>query len=336
MLILENVVKQFATTTAVDSVSLRVTPGEVVALLGPSGCGKSTLLNLVAGLETPDVGRILWDDIDLRPTPPHLRGFGLMFQDYALFPHMNVATNVGFGLKMAGWDTAQIDSRVSEMLTLVDLPGYGGRDVGTLSGGEQQRVALARSLAPNPRLLMLDEPLGALDRALREQLLGDLRRILRETGQTALYVTHDQAEAFALADRVAVMNAGQIEQLDTPQTIFQRPASVFVARFLGLGNLLAGDIRDGVAHTAAGRFPVNTANTPSATFLLRPNAVTRVAHAEDAHLAGKVLDVVFRGTATQVTVQTGDTNLIVTLDAPVKVGETIQLRVDGAEVLLEV
>ena len=224
--------KSFGSTQALDTVSFEVDQGEIVALLGPSGCGKSTLLSIIAGLEAPDNGNVRWEGVSLEGTPPHLRGFGLMFQDFALFPHMNVYANVAFGLKMAHMTPGSVDTRVKEMLETVGLPNIGARDVNTLSGGEQQRVALARALAPHPRLLMLDEPLGSLDRNLRERLVVDLEAILHRLHQTAIYVTHDQEEAFAIADRIILMNAGRIEQMGTPEVIYHSPASVFVARFL--------------------------------------------------------------------------------------------------------
>lgn len=229
--------KTFGPIRAVDDVSFSLDRGEIVALLGPSGSGKSTLLALIAGLEMPDTGEILWDGESLANVPPHRRGFGLMFQDYALFPHKNVTQNVGFGLQMQGKGRAEIAGGVKWALELVGLAGFEERDVNTLSGGEQQRVALARSLAPHPRLLMLDEPLGALDRALRERLLIDLPTILARLNQTALYVTHDQEEAFALANRVLIMRAGKVVQEGTRSEIFAHPASPFVAEFLGLSRV---------------------------------------------------------------------------------------------------
>ncbi|MEN8171720.1 MAG: ABC transporter ATP-binding protein, partial [Chloroflexota bacterium] len=222
-LAIKNIYKTFGSTQALDGISFDLNEGEIMALLGPSGCGKSTLLSIVAGLEKADSGTLHWDGKHLQDTPPHQRGFGLMFQDYALFPHKNVAQNIGFGLLMAKWAPDAIAKRVAEMLELVGLPGYGARDVAALSGGEQQRVALARSLAPRPKLLMLDEPLGSLDRALRESLLTELRDILNEIEQTVLYVTHDQEEAFALADRVVIMNHGQAVQIGAPGELYQRP-----------------------------------------------------------------------------------------------------------------
>ncbi|MFD7655186.1 ABC transporter ATP-binding protein [Actinosynnema sp. NPDC059797] len=229
---------RYGAVTAVSGVDLAVADGEVVALLGPSGCGKSTLLRAVAGLEPPSAGRVAWDGADLAGTPVHRRGFGLVFQDGQLFPHRDVAGNVAFGLRMGGVGRAERDGRVDGLLELVGLAGYGSRRVTELSGGEQQRVALARALAPRPKLLLLDEPLSALDRALREQLAVDLARLLRETGATALVVTHDHDEAFTLADRVAVMRAGRVVQVGEPAEVWRRPVDVETARFLGCGRVL--------------------------------------------------------------------------------------------------
>ena len=221
-----------APVTAVDGVDLDVARGETVALLGASGCGKSSLLRAVAGLEDLAGGTVAWDGRDVARVPVHRRGFGLMFQDGQLFPFRDVAGNVAYGLVRL--PRARRRERVAEMLELVGLPGYGGRDVTTLSGGQAQRVALARSLAPRPRLLLLDEPLSALDRAMREQLAVDLRRILVEQGTTALYVTHDHEEAGTVADRIGVMDAGRLLRVDTPEGLRSTPGSEAVARFLGL------------------------------------------------------------------------------------------------------
>ena len=218
-------------TTAVAGVTLDVAPGEVLALLGPSGCGKSSLLRAVAGLEPVASGSLAWDGADLAGVPVHRRGFGLMFQEGQLFPHRDVAGNVAYGI--AGLARAGRDARVRELLDVVGLAGYDRRAVATLSGGERQRVALARSLAPRPRLLLLDEPLSALDRGLRERLALDLREALRATGTTAVFVTHDHDEAFTVADRVAVMDAGRLLQVAPPEDLWRAPASRRVAQFLG-------------------------------------------------------------------------------------------------------
>ena len=230
--------KAFDDTPVLHGIDLSIAQGETVCLLGPSGCGKTTLLRIIAGLEQPDAGRVFFEGRDITATPAHRRGFGLMFQDYALFPHLSVSDNIAFGLRMRGWSGPDIAARVSELLKLVELEGYGGRKIYELSGGQQQRVALARSLAPKPPLLMLDEPLGSLDRALRDQLLAELRRLLLQLHQTALYVTHDQIEAFAVADRVVLMNEGRIEQVATPSALYLEPATPFAAKFLGFKNIL--------------------------------------------------------------------------------------------------
>lgn len=316
MLELTALSKSFGALRAVDDVSLTVRAGEVVALLGPSGCGKSTLLALIAGLESPDSGDIRWDGQSLLTIPTHQRGFGLMFQDYALFPHQNVNRNVSFGLRMAPHQRmsspskADISERVRWALRLVGLEGFDKRDVNTLSGGESQRVALARALAPGPRLLMLDEPLGALDRALRERLLDDLRSILRSLKQTTVYVTHDQEEAFGLADRVVVMRAGRINQIGTPESLYTNPTSPFVARFLGLTNLLDVQSRNGQqVVTPIGTFHIGQLSAgshrqpPDASYqlLLRPDAARLTGVANP--LPVRVLARAFRGASVRLTVQ---------------------------------
>ncbi len=238
-----NISKSYDRAPLLRNVSLNIPEGEVVCLLGPSGTGKTTLLRIIAGLELPESGQVLYQGRDLRDVPVNERGFGLMFQDLALFPHRTVAENVAFGLRMQHRPAAEIRERVAEALELVGLDPirFAKRDVNHLSGGEQQRVALARSLAPRPRFLMFDEPLGALDRILREQLVQDLRELLKRIGMTALYVTHDQEEAFVIADRLVILREGEVAQEGAPAEVYRRPASAFVARFLGLPNLIPAE-----------------------------------------------------------------------------------------------
>jgi thiamine transport system ATP-binding protein len=232
----EEITVRFGATTAVEDVSLDVAPGDVVAVLGASGSGKSSLLRAIAGLEPLAAGRVSWDGADLAGVPVHRRGFVVMFQDGQLFPHLSVGGNVGYALH--GEPPVQRRTRVADLLDLVGLDGYADRPITALSGGEAQRVALARSLAAEPRLLMLDEPLSSLDAGLRGRLTGELSRVLRATGTPALYVTHDQDEAFAIADKVAVLNAGRLLQVDTPAALWSAPASRVVAQFLGYGPFL--------------------------------------------------------------------------------------------------
>ena len=224
------VIKSFGGRRVVDDVTLEIRRGEFFSLLGPSGCGKSTLMRVIAGFETADAGNILLGGADMRDVPPQRRDCNMVFQNYALFPHLDVAGNVAFGLR--GGDVA----RVAECLALVNLSGYERRAIGTLSGGEQQRVAIARAVAPRPRVLLLDEPLGALDLKLRKGLQEELRRLQRSLGMTFLHVTHDQEEALAMSDRIAVMNQGRLEQVGTPREIYETPATRFVAGFVGTAN----------------------------------------------------------------------------------------------------
>src|SRR5660397_155079 len=238
MLEVRDVSVAFGDTVALKNFGLKMKEGEVMGVLGPSGCGKTTLLRVVAGLQPADSGDVLWGEESVLEVPPHRRGFGLMFQDFSLFPHRSVGGNVAFGLRMAGLPAERVAARVSEVLDWVGLEGYEERAVGPLSGGEQQRVALARSLAPAPRLLMLDEPVGSLDRTLRRRLVGELRELLRNLGVTAVYVTHDQEEAFSVADRVVVMRQGRVAQLGHPEEVWRRPVDEWVARFLGLDAFL--------------------------------------------------------------------------------------------------
>jgi thiamine transport system ATP-binding protein len=311
MLELRAISKRFPPDKQVlSAVDLAVADGSIFALLGPSGCGKSTLLRIVAGLEQADAGGLWFGGEDVTSVPVHQRRFGLMFQDYALFPHMSVAQNIAFGLEMARQPRAQVAARVDELLDLVDLHGYADRSVDRLSGGEQQRVALARTLAPQPRLLLLDEPLANLDRQLREELVGDLRAILSRVGVTTLVVTHDQQEAFVLADQLAVMNAGRLVQQGAPAEVYANPVDLFVAQFLGYQNLLTASVTGDTVQTALGawRLPALAATgaAPSAgVHLLIPQEAARLAVSpadETAPvIAGVVQRVAFRGGFYRVT-----------------------------------
>ncbi len=330
----EHATKSFGETLALDDVSFEVAQGEIVAVLGPSGCGKSTLLAVIAGLEIPDSGEVYWDGETLQGVAPHLRSFGLMFQDYALFPHMNVFDNVAFGLRMAGMSAQAVKARLAEVLDLVGLRGFEKRDVSTLSGGEQQRVALARSLAPRPRMLMLDEPLGSLDRTLRERLLLELGEILRRVDQTAIYVTHDQEEAFAVADRVVVMNQGRVIQVGTPQAVYAQPASTFVARFLGLENLLPGTARlkEGrtMIETALGTFTVSGRHEGDVTVLVRPNAARLDAKGK-LEFEARLVERSFRGALCRAVFDVNGTHLTFELLSDVALpeqGQTVVLSLD--------
>jgi ABC-type Fe3+/spermidine/putrescine transport system ATPase subunit len=314
-----SVSKAFAGTSVLQDVSFEANEGEIVCLLGPSGCGKTTLLRIIAGLETADSGRVTFDGRPLESVPVHRRGFGLMFQDFALFPHQDVAANVAFGLRVQELSRQKVEDRVTEMLALVGMRGYEGRRVFDLSGGEQQRVALARSLAPGPRLLMLDEPLGSLDRALREDLMNELRSILKRVGVTSVYVTHDQQEAFAISDRVIVMHQGRVVQQGTPHEVYFRPASSWVARFLGMTNLIQGQIvaiQSGpggetttIVRTSLGELTLRGSGRyaldQGVTVLIRPEAA-RLAGGHPAEgecvVQGIVRECSFRGSRTRLKV----------------------------------
>jgi ABC-type Fe3+/spermidine/putrescine transport system ATPase subunit len=288
----------FGDKLVLRDVDLSINKSEILCLLGPSGCGKTTLLRVIAGLEIPQAGDVRLDGKSTLNVPVHQRDFGLMFQDFALFPHLNVAGNVEFGLKMQGLSPTIRATRVQENLEVVSLSGFENRDVTQLSGGERQRVALARSLAPKPHLLMLDEPLGSLDAALREQLAVELKQIIKRVGLTAVYVTHDQNEAFAIADRIAVMNAGKIEQIDTPENIYRQPLSTFVARFLQFENVFPViNQNSNKAHTAIGDFTTN--GNPQAILLHPDGIVPADANTPDA-IQGIVEERVFMGDAYRI------------------------------------
>ncbi len=323
-----------------NDISFTVAEGETICLLGASGSGKSTLLRIIAGLEAPDSGLVSFHGIDLTNTAPHLRDFGLVFQDYALFPHLNVNENVAFGLKMRCVGQAEIIQRVVTALELVSLTEFGNRKVTDLSGGEQQRVALARALAIRPRLLMFDEPLGALDRALREDLLNELRAILHRTNIPAIYVTHDQEEAFTIADRVLILHEGRIIRAGTPSEVWANPESAIVAKFLGLGNLLDGGVfGQNKFQTKHGIFTVSCTHKhsmgdkvhllarPVPDESIRPPLRTK-ANFGDEHsrnaIHGVVSDVIFQQDRFKVILENG---IYVYLEEAPKTGEKISVPV---------
>lgn len=297
--------KSFANKRVLSGITFDLYPGEIIALLGPSGCGKSTLLAIVAGIEDPDNGEIYWKGMQINAVPPHKRGFGLMFQEDVLFPHLNVYENVAFGLRMQKKDPEFIQKSVAETLELVGLQEMKQRNVNTLSGGEQQRVALARSIAPQPGLLMLDEPLSSLDRSLSERLLNEISRILREVNQTAIYVTHDQEEAFSIADRVVLMNDGEIEQIGTPEEIYSSPSSSFAANFLGFSNLIPGFalIEDGQTYieSALGKTPFSGDIQGPVTLLVRPDSAL-INGENGLILSGTITDKIFQGNLCRVSI----------------------------------
>jgi ABC-type Fe3+/spermidine/putrescine transport system ATPase subunit len=324
MLEVQEIHKSYEGSPLLTGVSFRVEVGEILALLGPSGSGKSTLLRIIAGLETPEAGRILWDGRDLSPVPVPARGFGLVFQDYALFPHLNVASNIGYGLRLRRQDPEQIRGRVADLLARVGLSGFEARRIGELSGGEQQRVALARALAIDPKLLLFDEPLGALDRSLRERLLSELRAILQKNGVPAIYVTHDQEEAFALADRVALLHAGRIVRMGTPDQVWLEPGSAWAAGFLGAGNLVDGIARQGAVETAWGVFPLTCSHVHAPgerlALLLRREGVRLDPAGE---LEAVVADTIFQKDHYQVRFENG---LEFHLPERPRVGERLRLH----------
>jgi putrescine transport system ATP-binding protein len=299
----EGVGKRFGATVALDGLDLAIAPGEFFALLGGSGSGKSTLLRLIAGFEAPDAGRLLLDGRDLAPLPPYARPVAMMFQSYALFPHLSVSDNVAYGLRRAGVAREERARRVAEALAMVRLEGMERRRPHQLSGGQRQRVALARSLVVRPRLLLLDEPLGALDAALRESTGFELRALQRATGAAFVMVTHDQAEALALADRVGVLERGRMVQVGPPAEVYERPATRFVASFLGGANLLAGTARGdgGVDCAEAGcvlrpAAPVARPAGTAVTLALRPERVRLAQGVGGANAApGTVEEVAYRG-----------------------------------------
>lgn len=321
MLELLNISKSFNKKNVLKDISFKIKKGETVCLLGASGSGKSTILKMIAGLDFPDGGQILFGGINLASTPPHLRNFGLVFQDFNLFPHLNVFDNIAFGLKMRNLPQNDIKLRVGELLKKTGLSGFEHRRVTDLSGGEQQRVALARALAPQPRFLMLDEPLGALDTALKDDLLNQLRNILHETNIPALYVTHDAEEAFAIADRILILHNGLIIRDDTPEKIWKNPKYVAVAKLLGIGNIIEGEaIAKSKIQTEFGIFDIDCKqNKGEKVHLL----LTQSSSAKGKALTVKVEDIVYK--QNQFEVKSRGAKFLVKEKS--KIGQTIKVNV---------
>ncbi|MDT0471916.1 ABC transporter ATP-binding protein [Streptomyces sp. DSM 41014] len=336
LLSLDDATVRFGGRAVLDTVGLQVAEHETVCVLGPSGSGKSTLLRAVAGLQPLSGGRVFLDGRDQSGVPAHRRGVGLMFQDHQLFPQRDVGGNVAFGLRMRGAGRGEQERRVGELLDLVGLPGAARRAVAALSGGEQQRVALARALAPSPRLLMLDEPLGQLDRSLRERLVVELRELFGRLGTTVLAVTHDQGEAFALADRVVVMRDGRIAQSGSPLEVWQHPADAFVARFLGFENVVEATVAGTAAVTPWGKLPVPE-GVPQGprTLLVRPAGVRLVP--ADEGLRCTVTARTFRGTHVAVHLQPRDAPRLEAA-CPLRLapgtGDAVGVEFDPAEILV--
>jgi putative spermidine/putrescine transport system ATP-binding protein len=305
-LAVEGLVKRYGALAALDGASLEVGAGDLLTILGPSGSGKTTLLKAVAGFETPDSGVIRLDGQDITRTTPAARDIGMVFQNYALFPHMTVAANIAFPLRMRGWKREAIDERVAWALRLVELPDHGTRLPPQLSGGQQQRVALARAVVFNPKLLLLDEPFGALDRKLREAMQLEVRRLQRKLGLTTIFITHDQEEALILSDRVAVMRDGRIQQVGAPRDLYRQPQSRFVAEFVGESNLLRGRVV--AADNAAMRVQIADGLTLAApqsgakpgdeiVMLLRPEVPLPATAASENRLTARIVETVYLGNA---------------------------------------
>jgi spermidine/putrescine transport system ATP-binding protein len=303
--VLESVTKRYADVLAVDDITLTIQQGEFFSLLGPSGCGKTTTLRMIAGFERPDAGRIAIGDAEVTETPPHKRRVNTVFQSYALFPHLSVSENIGFGLRFRKLSAGEKQTRVEEALELVRLSGFGDRKPHQLSGGQQQRVALARALILTPDVLLLDEPLGALDAKLRRELQVELKSIQREVGITFLYVTHDQEEALTMSDRLAVMSGGRVEQLGTPRQVYEHPQTAFVADFIGVSNLMrawadgsggveVGDVRFAVAQPTTGESVVRLAIRPERV------RIERRGETGDNRVPVRIERFVYLGSTTQV------------------------------------
>jgi putative spermidine/putrescine transport system ATP-binding protein len=336
---LENCGKTFADgTRALEPATLDIARSETLVLLGPSGCGKTTMLRIIAGLELPDQGgRVLFDGKDMTKVPIEKRNVGMVFQSYALFPNMSVADNIGYGLKIRGVPRAERVRRVEELVALTNITGLEKRRIDQLSGGQRQRVALARAVAIRPRILLLDEPLTALDAALRERLRSELNRLLRALGITAIYVTHDQSEAMELGDRIVVMRRGAIAQIGSPREIYFEPKDRFVAEFIGAANIIEAPLEGGHLMLPGGRQPVGGgASLPAAVAMVRPETIGIVA-AGNASLTGTIDSISFVGDRQRMTVS-GAAHKPLAVDAPnrivAKPGERVGLSIAPGAVRL--
>ena len=321
---LDRLSKQYAAQTVVDDVTLEVRQGEMVVLLGPSGCGKTTILRMIAGFSQSSGGDILLDGTSILDTPAHLRAMGIVFQSYALFPHMSVAKNIAFGLEMRRQSTREISSRVLEMLQLVKLEALAQRLPRELSGGQQQRVALARALAIHPKVLLLDEPLSNLDAALRQEVARDIRILQREGGLTAIMVTHDQDEAMAMADRLVVLQDGRVQQIGSQEDLYERPQTPFVARFIGQSNILSGKLHDDTLVLDDGtklRLALRYGTTGACSLALRPERITLVPPHDDARVHGRIELSTYLGSVVEHVVTLGAATRLVVRNASSGSGE---------------
>ena len=359
MLDISGLTKRFGPVLAVDGISLSVARGEIVSLLGPSGCGKTTILRLIAGFETPDAGTIRLAGQDVAALRPYERNVGLLFQSYALFPHMTLRDNIAFGLRHRGWPKERIGDRIAEMLRLVKLGGLEGRYPGQLSGGQEQRVALARALATEPEVLLLDEPLSALDAKLRHELRTEIKEILRTVRSTTIIVTHDQEEAMGMAERILVLRSGRIEQEGTPDAVYCEPRNRFVAEFVGRSNWFSGSYRaageahgevetdcglvlavprrNGMAETAGGSNRCDVGVRPERIDLL-PGGSQEAAAAGENRIEGAVTDVALLGADRHVTVDLGAAGFVVAVEqnrqATVRTGDAVSVRFLAGDCIL--
>ncbi|MEP6608026.1 MAG: ABC transporter ATP-binding protein [Burkholderiaceae bacterium] len=323
-------------TRALEPIDLEIASGETIVLLGPSGCGKTTTLRIIAGLESPDLGgRVLFDGTDVTSVPIEKRNVGMVFQSYALFPNMSVAANVEYGLKVRSMPAPQRDARVREMLAMMHIEPLAQRRIDQLSGGQRQRVALARAIATRPRVLLLDEPLTALDAKLRDSLRLEIDRLLRSLRITTVYVTHDQAEAMALGDRIAVMEHGRIAQIGSPQDIYCAPANSFVADFIGTMNRISGHVHGNTLRFSGGVIPLGPESAGATDVMFRPEDV-QLASPAAANFSGKVVSSFFMGDHTRLVIDTGDGQWVTVRAqqrAPFISGELVHCAIDAAAVL---